>query len=284
MPASSVGSVKHPLRLSSLVAHAVIIVLGFIFIFPFLWLLSSSLKTMTEATALDFRLVPSNLRFDNYAEVFRTVPFFRYLLNTLYLSLAAVVGQVVTSSMVAYSFTHVNWRGGRILFPIVIATMLIPYQVTMIPVYIIFNDVGLVGTFWPLIIPSFTAGAFNVFLMRQFFLTLPQSLMQAAKIDGASHVRVFLSVVAPLCKPVIATIAVFNFLWTWSDFMGPLIYLNRPELYTISIGLQAFIMKHYIKWHLIMAASAVPTVPMIVLFFIAQKQFIEGITMTGIKG
>jgi multiple sugar transport system permease protein len=258
--------------------------ISLVFIFPFIWLISTSLKAFTEASSLSLQLIPKHIKWDNYVEIFQKAPFARYMLNTIFLAVVSVFGQVLTCSLVAYSLTHIEWVGKKILFPIIMATMLLPYQVTLIPVYMIYFKLKMVGTYWPLIIPAFVAAPIYVFLIRQFFLTLPTSIIQAARIDGASHFRIYSTIVVPLSKPVFTAVAVFTFLNTWSDFMGPLIYLNKSELYTISIGLKSYIGEHYTEWNLVMAASAVATIPIIIVYFFAQKQFIEGITMTGIKG
>ena len=271
-------------QINGALIHLVMIVLGICFVFPFLWMLATSLKTTNAAASLNLSMIPDPFVWENYVEIFTSVSFDRYIFNTLYLSVFALVGQVFSSSVVAYSLSHIRWWGRKIIFAVVIATMLIPYQVTMVPVYIIFRNLGMLGTYLPLILPNFTAGAFYVFLMRQFFMTIPYSLVEASKIDGASHFTIFLKVIVPLTKPALTTVAVFSFLNCWSDFIGPLIYISDIKMYTISLGLQSFIGKYSVKWNLIMAASAVTIVPMIVLFFIAQKQFIEGITTTGIKG
>ena len=268
----------------NVVAHILLIALSIAFVFPFIWMLATSLKTMANAASLNLSIIPDPVVWENYIEIFTTATFGRYIANTVFLSILAMVGQVFSSSVVAYSLSHIRWWGRRIIFMIVIATMLIPYQVTMVPVYIIFRNLGMLGSYWPLIIPNFTAGAFYVFLMRQFFMTIPNSLVDASKIDGASHFTIYSKIMVPLTKPALTTIAVFSFINCWSDFIGPLIYISDTKMYTISLGLQSFIGKYSIKWNLIMAASAVTVVPMIVLFFVAQKQFIEGITTTGIKG
>ena len=268
----------------SVVSHVFLIALSIAFVFPFIWMLATSLKTMANAASLNLSIIPDPVVWENYIEIFTTATFGRYIANTVLLSVLALIGQVFSSSVVAYSLSHIRWWGRRVIFMIVIATMLIPYQVTMVPVYIIFRNLGMLGSYWPLIIPNFTAGAFYVFLMRQFFMTIPNSLVDASKIDGASHFTIYSKIMVPLTKPALTTIAVFSFINCWSDFIGPLIYISDTKMYTISLGLQSFIGKYSIKWNLIMAASAVTVVPMIVLFFVAQKQFIEGITTTGIKG
>lgn len=258
--------------------------LSAVFIFPFIWMISTSFKEFSEASSLSVELIPKHVRWANYVEIFQKVPFARYMLNTVFLAAVSVIGQVLTCSLVAYSLTQIEWAGKKILFPIIMATMFLPYQVTLIPVYIIYNKLHMVGSYLPLIIPAFVAAPVYVFLMRQFFLTLPASIVQAARIDGASHFRIYSTIVVPLSKPVFTAVGIFTLLNTWSDFMGPLIYLNKPELYTISIGLKSYIGEHNTEWNLVMAASAVATIPIILIYFFAQKQFIEGITMTGIKG
>lgn len=259
-------------------------IVAIIFIFPFIWLISTSFKEFKEASSLSLELIPKKFHWQNYIEIFQKAPFARYMLNTLFLALINIVGQILTCSLVAYSLSHIEWKGKKFLFPLIISTMLLPYQVTMIPLYLIYNKLHLIGSYLPLIIPSFVAVPLFVFLMRQFFLTLPSSLVQAARIDGASHLRIYTTIIVPLSKPVFTAVGIFAFINTWSDFMGPLIYLSKPELYTISIGLKSYIGEHYTEWNLVMAASAVATIPIIIIFFFAQKQFVEGITMTGIKG
>jgi multiple sugar transport system permease protein len=264
--------------------HTVLILSGIIFSIPFFWLIGTSFKPLNEISQSTLSIFPEHFHWDNYARVFQRIPFLRYTGNTLFVSLMCVLGQVISTSMVAYSLTKIDWKGKKIIFPIVLATMMIPYQVTLIPVYVIFQKIHLVGSYWPLIIPTFTAAPFYVFLLRQFFMTLPDSLIQAARIDGAREFTIFTRVVLPLCRPAITSVAIFTFLSTWSDFLGPLIYLNNNKMYTITLGLKAFMAEHYTEWDLLMAASVMFTLPVIVMFFFAQKYFIEGITLTGIKG
>ena len=268
----------------TLLTHLCLSVITIIFIFPFIWMLSTSLKEFREASSLSLDLIPERIMWQNYVDIFQKAPFGRYMINTVFLASVNVIGQVLTCSLVAYSLSHINWKGRKYLFPIIMATILLPYQVTMIPLYIIYNKLKLVGTYLPLIIPAFVAAPVYIFLMRQFFMTLPPSIVHAARIDGASHLKIYAAVVVPLSKNVFTAVGVFTFLNTWSDFMGPLIYLNKPELYTISIGLKSYIGEHNTEWHYVMAASTLATIPLIIIFFFAQKQFIEGINMTGIKG
>ncbi|QTH46418.1 carbohydrate ABC transporter permease [Cohnella sp. LGH] len=267
---------------SKVVPHLVLIALGLIFAVPFLWLLGTSLKSLNEISQ-SLSIVPKQFQWENYVRVFERIPYVRYTLNTFYVSVFSVIGQVISSSLVAYSLSKVEWKGKNMIFPIVIATMLLPYQVTMIPVFMIFQKLQLVGSFWPLILPTFTGAPFYIFLLRQFFMTIPDSLIHAARIDGAREFTIFTRIILPLCKPALAAVAIFTFIATWSDFLGPLIYLNDNKYYTLTLGLQAFMAEHYVEWDLLMAASALFTLPIVVLFFFAQKYFIEGITLTGIK-
>lgn len=281
MGGSKVGQRSIP---KSLLLHGMLIALGAVFIAPFGWMLLTSLKSLEEISRFPATFLPEVVKWDNYVEVFKVIPFARYFLNTVAITAASVAGQIFSAPLVAYSIAKIDWKGGKWIFAVVIATMLLPYQVTMIPLYIVFQKMGLTGSVWPLIIPTFTAAPLYVFLLRQFFLTIPDSLLHAAKIDGASELRTYWSVVLPLSRPALASVAIFTTLYTWSDFLGPLLYLNNADSYTLTLGLQAFLAEHYTEWGLLMSASLLFTLPVIVMFFFAQKQFIEGITLTGIKG
>lgn len=272
------------LMFRKVLTHTVIIIFCGIFIIPFGWMVLTSLKSQHEIYANPPTILPDIILWGNYVDVFKKIPYIRYVINTLTISLSAVIGQIISSTMVAYSMSKINWAGKKYFFPIIIATMMIPYQVTMIPLYMIYKKLGFTGTYLPLILPNFLGSAYYIFLLRQFFVTVPSSLIEAATIDGANEARIFVRIMLPLCKPAITTVAIFTFMANWSDFMGPLLYLNKAEMYTLSIGLQAFVQTHYVEWGLLMAASTIFTVPIIILFFSAQKYFIEGITITGIKG
>ncbi|WP_245954317.1 carbohydrate ABC transporter permease [Paenibacillus flagellatus] len=269
-----------------LLAHACLVLCSLVFISPMIWLLLTSLKTDKELYTNPPVIVPKSLHWQNYADVFRQIDFLGMTWNTFLVSALCVVGILLSAPLVAFACSHIDWVGKKPLFVVVIATLLLPYQVTMIPTYIVWNKLELIGTYVPLVLPAFlSAGAgYYVFMLRQFFMTLPSSLFQAARIDGASDFRIYWQILLPLCKPVIATVAVFVFLGAWSDFLGPLLYLNDQAQYTLSLGLYAFMQTNYVMWEKLMAASAMFTLPIVVLFFFAQKQFIEGITLTGIKG
>jgi multiple sugar transport system permease protein len=225
-------------------------------------------------------------RWGNYAEAIKAMKMFpRYLRNTLILCVLTVLGTVVSSSLAAYGFSRVEWRGRNGLFVLALATMMVPFPVTMVPMYSLFRWLGWIGTLRPLWVGSFFAGAFNVFLLRQFFMTLPKDLSEAARIDGCSEFRIFWQIVLPLCKPALMVVALFQFMYTWNDFMGPLIYLTNQNDFTLALGLQFFQSQlGGTEWHYLMAASTLVALPIIVLFFFTQRTFIEGISMTGIKG
>lgn len=226
------------------------------------------------------------LRWSNFAKAIRAMKYFpRYLRNTLILCFLTVVGTVSSSALAAYGFARIPWRGRNKVFMLALSTMMIPFPVVMVPVYVMFRWLGWIGTLKPLWVGSFCAGAFNVFLLRQFFMTIPKDLSDAARIDGCSEFRIFWQIVLPLCKPALMVVALFQFMGTWNDFLGPLIYLTNQQDFTLALGLQFFQSQHGgTEWHYLMAASTLVTIPIIVLFFFTQKTFIEGISMTGLKG
>jgi multiple sugar transport system permease protein len=211
------------------------------------------------------------------------INFFTYIKNSLILSFFNIIGTLISCTTAAYAFSRVKWPGRDILFILVLSTMMLPFQVTMIPLYVFFSKIHWTNTFLPLIVPAFFGNAFFIFLLRQFFLTIPEEMCDAARADGASNWQIFTKIVLPLSKPVLATVVIFTFLGTWNDFLGPLLYLTDPKLFTMAIGLQDFQGRYSASWNLLMAASVTFTVPIIVAFFFAQKTFIEGVKMTGLK-
>ncbi|WAH44738.1 carbohydrate ABC transporter permease [Alicyclobacillus fastidiosus] len=263
--------------------HLPLILIGLLFLTPFVWLVITSLETNQEIFSPHPTVIPSKVIWSNYPRAIENFPFFRYTYNTLYICFFSIVGSLFSCPLVAYSFARMRYRGRNILFYIMLATMILPSQVTMVPVYIMWNRLGFVNTYWPLVIPHFFGNAMYIFLLRQFFMSIPFELTEAAKIDGASDFRIFSQIIIPLAKPVIYTVALFQFLGCWSDFMGPLIYLNDPSKWTLSIGLQSFIGDHNVEWGLLMAASTLFTLPIIVIYFFVQRKFIQGITLTGLK-
>jgi multiple sugar transport system permease protein len=213
------------------------------------------------------------------------VNFWTYLKNTTVIAVLAIIGTLLSCAPVAYGFARLRWPGRDLVFLLVLSTIMLPYQVTMIPLFLFFTETLHWGdTMLPIVVPAFFANAFDIFLLRQFFRSIPEDLLDAARVDGASELRIFLNIVLPLSKPVLATITIFTFLWAWNDFLGPLLYLNNPEHFTMALGLQDFQGQRNTAWNLLMAASTVFTVPIIILFFFAQRTFIEGIKLTGTKG
>ncbi|MGA2975071.1 MAG: carbohydrate ABC transporter permease [Spirochaetia bacterium] len=263
--------------------HVPLLLLGLFFFLPFLWMVSTSLKSITEVFSLPAHLIPQVFVWQNYRLAFERAPFLIYTRNTLFYSVMVVIGFLFSSPLVAYSVSKIEWRGGKILFPIILSTMLLPYPVTMIPLFMVFQKLHLVGGFAPLIIPAFTGGAFYIFLMRQFFLTVPGSLLDAARIDGSSEFRIYWNIMLPLCTPALTSVGIFSFLAAWSDFLGPLVYLTKQLNYTLSLGLHAFMASHTVEWHYLMAISVLFTVPIVIIFFVSQRYFIEGIATTGMK-
>jgi len=265
-------------------ALLILVVAAVAFLFPLVWMLSTALKDESEVFAIPLVWVPAVLRWGNFPESLTYFPFSLYLRNTLIITLPSILGNIVSSALVAYGFSRVQWPGRNATFTLVLATLLIPTWTTLIPVYVLFAKMHWVGTFLPLIVPNFFGSAFYIFLLRQFFLRQPQELVDAARIDGSSHLGVFLRIILPLSKPALAVVALFSFIDNWKDFFGPLIYLNDENLYTLSIGLFSFQSQHLTAWTLLMAASLLIALPMVVLFFLTQRTFVEGITFTGLRG
>lgn len=256
-----------------------------LFSIPLLWTVSTSLKTPQEIANDPTRLLPKSFAFENFYKAWTELPFNTFVLNTIFITVICTVAQVLTGSLVAYGFSRFQFRGRNFLFYTMLATMMLPGQVTMIPVFMIWRDLGAIDTFYPLIVPAFFGGgAFNIFLLRQFFLTIPQEIDEAAMIDGASYVKIWWRILLPLSGPAIATVAVFSFIGHWDDFMGPLIYLNSPEKYTVSIGLRMFQDTFGTDLERLMAASLIHILPTIVLFFCAQRYFLRGINLSGLGG
>ncbi|TCL75122.1 carbohydrate ABC transporter membrane protein 2 (CUT1 family) [Hydrogenispora ethanolica] len=261
-----------------------LILVSLFFVIPFYFMVCTSFKTQAECYVYPITWLPEHFNLRGYRDIFGMIPFGRYFLNTSYITVLNVIGVVCCCPLAAYSFARLKWRGRDPLFFVTLAVMMIPYQVIMVPIFMIFSKLKLVGTFWPLIIPQYFGVPFYIFLLRQFFKGLPKDLEDSARIDGCSEFRIFLKIYLPICKPAVLTIMIFQMLSSWNDFNGPLIYLQRSEMYTLQLGLQQFKTAHLTYWPPMMAAAVLISLPIILVFFIAQKRFIEGITFTGIKG
>jgi multiple sugar transport system permease protein len=269
--------------LLTLLVYLALSIFAIFFLMPFLWMVSGSLKSMEETFSVPPHLIPEVWHLSNYPRALTYVPFLLYLRNSLFVCFSTVLGTVVSCTLVAYSLSRVRWFGRGPLFAIVLASMMLPGQVTMIPLFITFRRLGWVGTYAPLVVPAFFGSAYYIFLVRQFFLTIPEPLLDAARIDGAGELRIYWQIMLPLSLPVLATVTLFTFLNTWNDFLGPLIYLSKQELWTIAIGLRGFQDQHGWKWELLMAASTVFSLPSMILYLWVQRSFVHGIVTTGLK-
>ncbi|WP_242965223.1 carbohydrate ABC transporter permease [Petroclostridium xylanilyticum] len=269
---------------NSISYHVVLISISIFFMLPFYIMVVTSFKTQAECFVYPIKWLPDQWNLKAYYDIFKVIPFGKYFINTVFITGANVIGVVLTCPLAAYSLARLEWKGRDLLFFLTIAVMMIPYQVIMIPIFILFSKLKLVGTYWPLILPQYLGVPFFIFLLRQFFKGLPKDLEDAARIDGCSEFSIYSKVFLPLCRPAILTVAIFQLLNSWNDFTGPLIYLTKAKMYTLQIGLQQFKSVHITNWPPMMAASVLISLPIIILFFIAQKQFIEGVTFTGIKG
>ncbi len=274
----------HRLRAESFIIHMLLLGGAFVLMIPLAWMLSTSLKTLGSVTTLPPEWIPRSFQWNNYADIFQLVPFGRYIWNTTVITLLDVAGKILSCSLVAFSFARLRWRGREVVFLIMLATMMLPPQVTMIPQFVVFKNLELIDTIVPLVLPNWLGGPFLTFLLRQFFMTIPLDLDDAARIDGTSIFGIYWRIVLPLSKPALAAVAIFMFNGSWNDFFGPLIYLHSREKYTIALGLRSFQDQNYTEWHLLMAASLVAMLPVLLIFFFAQKYFIQGIVFTGVKG
>ncbi len=266
--------------------YLLLILLALLFCLPLLWMLSTSLKNDVQTYHVPPIWLPWPMRVANYPEALQAQPFGLFFLNSMQYACSAVIGQLLSCSLAAYGFARLRWKGRDILFGLCLATLMLPYQVTMVPLFITFKTLGWVNTYRPLIVPTFFGSAYFIFLLRQFFLTIPQELTEAARIDGSSELGILTRIIIPLARPALVVVALIEFLFTWDNYLGPLIYLNSQQLFPLAIGLQLFQSSFVEKlaWPYLMAATTVVILPVIVLFFFAQHAFVEGITITGTKG
>jgi multiple sugar transport system permease protein len=268
------------------VVYALLIFLSVIFIFPLFWMVSSALKPEGQIFVWPPKWIPNPILWSNFRDAFSNpqLPFDRFVVNTLIIEAGVLSGRLITCTLVSYGFARLRAPGKNILFTILLATLMLPRAAVLIPQYILFNQLGWVNTFLPLIVPAWFGEAYAIFLMRQFFMTIPRELEEAALIDGATTLQIIWRVIVPLSTPVLAVIAILTFKDTWNDFMNPLLYLSEPSKYTVSVGLAYFNGQFDVKWNLLMAASATMMVPIVILFIFAQRAFVEGISLTGLKG
>lgn len=263
--------------------YALVVLLCFIFLMPFTIMLTTSLKTSSDAFTIPVQILPRKIVLENYPAALATIPYVRYMGNTIYITVFSVIGQIIVTPMIAYSLSKIKWRGSKIISALLMAVMMIPYTVTMIPLYRVFSKLHWTNTYIPLILPAFLGKPFFIIITRQFFNGIPNSLMEAARIDGANEFQRYTQIALPLCKPVLTTVGIYAFMDAWSDYLAPMIYINKPEKLTLSLGLQQFISQFTVKWPELMAAAVLFVAPVLVFFLIFQKNFVQGVSTSGLK-
>jgi multiple sugar transport system permease protein len=283
-PAERPATRRSSRRTVWIVQRVLMIALVLVFFFPFVIMLTTAFKTSGDIFHAPPQLWPRHFTLENFATVFQTIPFWTYLGNTLLIAGLSVIGAIVSAPLVAYALSKIRWRGRNGLLVVVLATMMLPPQVTMIPIYLMWNKIGLTNSFVPLVVPTFLGVPFLIYLIRQFLMAIPDELLEAARMDGASELRVYWSVVLPIARPALVTSAVFQFVWAWTDFMNPLIYLGDSSKYTLSLGLYSFFSQHGVAWGPLMAACVLFTLPAFAIFIIAQRYFISGVAAGALKG
>lgn len=269
--------------MSKMLFLALMAVLTVIFLLPFVVMFTTSFKTMEDAFMVPVRIWPREFTVRNYVMAINKIPYFSYMANTTYITLMSLLGEMLVVPMVAYSLSKIKWKGAGILSGLLMGTMMLPFTVTMIPLYRTWHALGLTGTYVPLIAPHFAGNAYYIIIMRQFMKGLPNSLFEAATIDGASEFQKYLGIALPLCKPALTTVGIYTFLAAWSDYLAPLIYINKRDKMTLSLGLQQFLNEYTIDWTQLMAAAVIFVIPILLLFLIFQRNFVEGIATAGLK-
>lgn len=262
---------------------AVVIILCYIFLSPFIVMVTTSFKTNADAFTIPVKVLPRKWVTENYPAALAKIPYFQYMGNTVFITVLSIFGQLLITPMVAYSLAKIPWKGSSVITALLMATMMIPFTVTMIPLYKTYSMLHLTNTYVPLILPCFFGKAFYIILMRQFLVGIPNSLMEAAKIDGTNEFQRYFFIALPLCKPALTTIGIFAFLDAWSDYLAPLIYINNPDKFTLSLGLQQYLNQFSVDWNSLMAAATIFVIPVIVFFMIFQKNFVQGIATSGLK-
>lgn len=265
--------------------YAVLGTISLVMMVPFLWMISTSLKEAQKIFVYPPQLIPSTFRFQNYAEVFGLIPFERFYFNSVYIAFLVVVGTLFFASLAGYAFARISFSGRNIMFLVLLSAMMIPHEVTAIPMFLFMRELGWINTHFPLVLlPIFgSGGVFGIFVMRQFFITVPKELEEAAMMDGCSYFRLFRQIMLPIAKPGLATLTIFTFVTNWNEFFDPLIFINSRKLMTLPLGLSLFTDEVGTAWHHLMSATVMATVPLLIVFFLAQRQFIEGVAMTGLK-
>lgn len=274
---------KRGVNVGSTLVYVVLIVVAIAMLIPFLWMLGTAFKSSSQVNAIPIIWLPWPLHFGNIESAWTSVPFGRFFVNTFVVAIASTIGQIITSILAGYAFARMRFRGKQVLFLLTLATLMIPFQVILIPTFLIIKHLGLVNTLWALILPNLATG-FGVFLLRQFFLQIPTELEEAATIDGAGRWRIMAQIMVPLARPAVATLSLFTFLWAWNSYLWPLIVLNSPTKMTIQVGLSYFQGAHVGEYNVIMAGSFLSLIPIVILFLITQRQLVAGIVAGAVKG
>ncbi len=280
----SLGGLRTRRLIQQIVVYALLLAGSVLFILPFMWMIATSLKQSQDVFSYPPSFLPTSFEWRNYIAGWTILPFTRFLFNTVIVTGANVVGNLISCSLVAFGFARLRARGRNLLFLLLLATLMIPREVTIVPRFLLFSQIGLVNTLWPLILPAWFGYPFFIFLLRQFFMSIPHELDDAARIDGASTLRIFTSVILPLSQPALATVAIFAFIGNWSNLLDPLIYIRSQELYTLALGLNLFRGVNFTQFNLLMAVSIIQLLPVLIIFFLAQRLFVQGVTLTGMGG
>lgn len=275
--------IKIKKNMNKILVYLALICGSYFMIVPFLWMISASLKLETEVFNFPIKWIPNPIRWENYKAVFSKVKFIIYYKNTLIITMSVTLCQIFTCSLAAYSFARLKYRGRDKIFLAYLGTLMIPFQVIMIPQFVLLKQVGLIDNVWSVVLIS-AFSPFGVFLFKQFFITIPEELSEAARIDGCSEFRIYSTIIMPLSKPAVSSLTILTFVWTWNDFLKPLIYLSSEKNKTIQLGIRNFLSLYTSDYALLMAAAAMSLLPVIIVYFCAQRSFIEGIATTGIKG
>ena len=272
-------------RAAAIVRTIVVSLIAVLFVVPLVWMVLSSLKTAPEVFARPFHWLPARVQWQNYATVWMNeeASMLRAIANTLYIALFSIIGQMFISSLAAYSFAKINFKGKQVVFMLFLSSMMVPSQLTIIPRFMLFKTIGLYNNLWAIILPAFF-GATSIFMLRQFYMGLPNDLIEAAKIDGAGHLRIFLRIMLPLTKAALMSLIILAFISSWNEYMAPLIFLVKKELYTVSQNIQWYMLDEFKEHNLTMAAATSAIVPVVILFIVGQKYFVEGIATSGVKG
>ncbi len=277
-------SMRNQRLVQRVIVYALLLALSVLFVLPFMWMVSTSLKQSEDVFTYPPGFFPTTFLWQNYPRGWTILPFNTFLINSLIVTSANVIGNLISCSLVAFGFARLRARGRGILFLALLATLMIPREVTIVPRFLLFSQMGLVNTLWPLILPAWFGYAFFIFLLRQFFMTIPTELDDAARIDGASSLRIFSEIILPLSKPALATVAIFAFIGNWSNLLDPLIYIRSQDLYTLALGLNLFRGQNFTQFNLLMAVSIITLIPVLTVFFLSQRLFVQGVTLTGMGG